>query len=352
MTTIASITEPTQPKNQVLVASSVSNPLPKKYQCPNCPQTFTRQHNLKSHLLIHSQQEKKFVCETCLSKFRRIHDLKRHLKLHTGERPYLCKTCGRRFARGDALVRHTKASVACSVSFISLEDSKIRKQQQDWKEKSPQPSEQHLPVSPDEIIKENSQMNYTTTPLSQGNKRSSISEILLTPSHHNSHLPALLNHSEPENNENIHHITTPPTTHIKYLPPLKQNSLQYRVPTPSNYLGNNYMQPPQPHPTHNLKTSNAALHELHHEPSHLAQYYEDRPPSPVQVAQQQLPPAHVAQQPQSQQQNWNNNLNSVPKDPFLVIRVLENRVRALEERLNSTESRVSFLETQLTGHHY
>jgi hypothetical protein len=280
-----------------------------------------------------------------LSKFRRIHDLKRHLKLHTGERPYLCKTCGRRFARGDALIRHTKASVACSVSFISLEDSKIVKQQ-DSEENPPQPSQQHLPVAPDEIIKENNQMNYTTVSLSQADKRNSISEILLAPDHHNSHLPALLNHSENGNNESNHHISSShATSQIKYLPPLKPNSLQYRAPTPNNDLGNGYIQPPQLHPTQNLKTSNTTPPESHHESSHLTQYYEGQPQSSAHVAQQQ--------QSQSQQQPWNNNnLNTVPKDPFLVIRVLENRVRALEERLNSTEGRVSFLESQLTGHHY
>lgn len=114
----------------------------KKYPCPQCSQMFTRQHNLKSHLLIHSQ-EKKFTCKTCSSKFRRIHDLKRHLKLHTGERPYLCQKCGRRFARGDALIRHTKASVTCSVAFVSLEASRV----QDGE--LPPPTVEYSPLTPD-----------------------------------------------------------------------------------------------------------------------------------------------------------------------------------------------------------
>lgn len=98
------------------ISSSSSSASSKKFQCPHCPQTFTRHHNLKSHLLIHSQ-EKKFICQTCSSKFRRIYDLKRHLKLHTGERPYLCEKCGRRFARGDALIRHIKTTGTCSSAF-------------------------------------------------------------------------------------------------------------------------------------------------------------------------------------------------------------------------------------------
>jgi DNA-directed RNA polymerase subunit RPC12/RpoP len=86
---------------------SPRSPSTKKHRCPYCATEFTRQHNLKSHLLTHSQ-EKPFVCQTCQSRFRRLHDLKRHTKLHTGERPHICPKCGRRFARGDALARHNK----------------------------------------------------------------------------------------------------------------------------------------------------------------------------------------------------------------------------------------------------
>lgn len=89
------------------------SPGSKKYRCPYCATEFTRQHNLKSHLLTHSQ-EKPYVCQTCHSRFRRLHDLKRHTKLHTGERPHICPKCGRRFARGDALARHNKGQGGCA----------------------------------------------------------------------------------------------------------------------------------------------------------------------------------------------------------------------------------------------
>lgn len=85
-----------------------------KFNCPHCDHKFTRKHNLKSHLLIHTK-EKPFSCSICSSKFRRLHDLKRHEKLHTGEKPYQCKNCGRKFARCDALVRHNNSQSGCTL---------------------------------------------------------------------------------------------------------------------------------------------------------------------------------------------------------------------------------------------
>ena len=85
----------------------------KKHKCPYCNTEFTRQHNLKSHLLTHSQ-EKPYVCTECQMRFRRLHDLKRHGKLHTGEKPHICPKCERKFARGDALARHGKGAGGCA----------------------------------------------------------------------------------------------------------------------------------------------------------------------------------------------------------------------------------------------
>ena len=93
----------------------------KKHKCHHCATEFTRHHNLKSHLLTHSQ-EKPFSCQQCQARFRRLHDLKRHAKLHTGEKPHLCNKCGRKFARGDALARHSKGPGGCAGRRSSVGD--------------------------------------------------------------------------------------------------------------------------------------------------------------------------------------------------------------------------------------
>ncbi|KAG0747474.1 hypothetical protein G6F62_008774 [Rhizopus arrhizus] len=99
----------------------------KPYSCPKCNQTFSRPHNLKSHLTTHSE-ERPYQCDVCNHHFRRQHDLKRHQKLHTGERPYKCKNCTRSFARLDALNRHCKAEGGSACTLVKQQQMKQQEQ--------------------------------------------------------------------------------------------------------------------------------------------------------------------------------------------------------------------------------
>lgn len=96
----------------------------KKYPCPQCEHTFTRKHNLKSHLLTHTNQ-RPFSCAHCPSQFRRQYDLKRHEKIHTREKSHICKACGKGFARADALLRHMNSNSGCQLPTTISESMEL-----------------------------------------------------------------------------------------------------------------------------------------------------------------------------------------------------------------------------------
>jgi uncharacterized Zn-finger protein len=100
------------------------SPSTNRYKCPYCSADFTRQHNLKSHMLTHSQ-EKPYECPTCQARFRRQFDLNRHTKLHASESPHTCLKCGRKFARSNTLARHNKAGCAGRQSSVGIDEDKV-----------------------------------------------------------------------------------------------------------------------------------------------------------------------------------------------------------------------------------
>lgn len=385
------------------VSQATSGSSSKKYACSHCPQTFTRQHNLKSHLLIHSQ-EKKFTCETCSSKFRRIHDLKRHLMLHTGERPYLCKKCGRRFARGDALIRHTKASGICSVAFVSGES---KDEHSDLLEK-----QLLLPV-----VSGLSEKPHTEITDELPHRRASISGITNSPP-----LPSIMATSSnsnstsantPEGTSNSQNLSTTSLS----LPPISASSsfqsvspiqppvsfqrrdshilseertqlFQLSSPVSKDLNSDSVMLDDETKNqayTTNDTTSRAARNShtpvySRSLPSHAAsspiilnnttatQKSSDSP-SIVSISPLMASPysrrgtvtSSYSSTPLQQSTVSSNegvidsatdpskSKNALDSSAWQIIRMLENRVRALEERLNSSEGRVSFLESQLSN---
>lgn len=59
----------------------------RNYICSYCDKVFGSSHNLKRHVMIHTN-EKPYYCEECGKSFRELNCLKKHFRIHTGEKPY------------------------------------------------------------------------------------------------------------------------------------------------------------------------------------------------------------------------------------------------------------------------
>ncbi|GBO09773.1 Zinc finger protein 197 [Araneus ventricosus] len=68
------------------------------YVCEICKKSFRDQHNLMLHCVIHSD-ERHYKCELCDKQFRHKHSLDQHFSNHAGERPHECDVCRKRFLR-------------------------------------------------------------------------------------------------------------------------------------------------------------------------------------------------------------------------------------------------------------
>ena len=83
------------------------------YPClvPACHKTFSRLYSLRSHQRGHSTHPtaRPYQCPRCPASFARNHDLKRHAKLH-GSKAYKCSGCDKIFSRRDAIKRHMNSS--------------------------------------------------------------------------------------------------------------------------------------------------------------------------------------------------------------------------------------------------
>jgi hypothetical protein len=177
------------PQGKTTTTGQPQSPSPvkaKPYVCTECNQTFSRQHNLKSHALTHSQ-EKPFQCEVCQHFFRRHHDLKRHAKLHTGEKPYQCPHCKRSFARLDALNRHLRAESFCGSPQKKLYQTSTNGQQQ-TEQKVEQPQQiqsqpqQQQPLPPPQQ-KQHKQIDKNVVSVDSDQRQASKSPTIQSESH-------------------------------------------------------------------------------------------------------------------------------------------------------------------------
>ena len=77
------------------------------YSCDQCSYTSERKGNLKTHMLVHSN-EKPFACEQCDLSYTTSLALKTHMLKHSGERPFICTQCDTSFTTAGKLNRHTR----------------------------------------------------------------------------------------------------------------------------------------------------------------------------------------------------------------------------------------------------
>lgn len=74
--------------------------------CHICFGLFRNNRDLKSHMLLHSDEPNLPKCDICLRTFRSKSTLNQHLLIHSDELPYQCETCGKRFRQQGHLIVH------------------------------------------------------------------------------------------------------------------------------------------------------------------------------------------------------------------------------------------------------
>ena len=75
--------------------------------CNICQKKYSRNDNLKQHLLQHDGV-KSYVCSQCPKCFCTMHELKRHQLVHSDYKEFCCGLCSKDFKHKSAVVRHFK----------------------------------------------------------------------------------------------------------------------------------------------------------------------------------------------------------------------------------------------------
>lgn len=105
------------PFHQSLYSPAVAEPPAARYQCSQCPASFTLKSNADRHEKTIHFKKKLMQCAYCLKHFRDRTDLQRHLSsVHSKERGHTCPACAKAFSTQKNLATHIK--VCCQVESV------------------------------------------------------------------------------------------------------------------------------------------------------------------------------------------------------------------------------------------
>lgn len=94
-----------------------------RFQCSQCPASFTLKSNMDRHEKTVHFNCKKMRCPNCAKLFRDKTDLKRHLtSVHSNEPAFVCLFCGKGFGTQRNLANHGKVCYLGGLSFGMAQD--------------------------------------------------------------------------------------------------------------------------------------------------------------------------------------------------------------------------------------